>query len=695
MRYIYALLFVAVLSPAILFAQFQAPTADELRMSSDPKAPGAAAVYLNLSETTDDPYHVYTFYARIKILKPAGEKLATVEIPAQLGDTGATSVKPGHIGRDWTSTLRAEQKSQPAGAREASQTIFKIKEIRGRTIHPDGTIVPLTVAAESLAGINAAGARGEPMTFTLPAAEPGSIFEYSYSIGYSDTHFSSPIWRVQGPYFVDEAHFAFTPFNDFLAGRQSMTSQYLVDANNNVVNTLIWWPILPPGVAVKTADSGRYTLDMTDVPPIPDEEWMPPAGYFANQVRFYYKNEFSGKEFWESEEKRWSKDVDRFAETTPSIVHAVGALTAAGDSPLDKAKKLYKAVQGLDNSDFASGTAPDRQSAPPAANAGEVLSRKGGTGREIARLYLALLRAAGVTAYDITVVNRDKGAFASGYLSTRQFDDDLVIAVIDGKEIFLDPSQEMCPFQTVHWKHAGASGIRQTAGGVSVATTPLLAYGANATLRLGDLTLDGQGNVTGTLRFILTGQEALNWRQQSLRYGADATKQAFDAWLQTIAPQGVQAHLDRFAGLDDPDLNLVAMAGVQGSLAAPASGHYAIPAFFFEVRSREPFIDAPQRQEPIDMHYGERVRDEVVYHLPSGYAIQSAPAADNIAIQPYAAFGTSAKVEAGQITMSRTLARTFTIAGASEYPNLRGFYQKVDAADREQIELHAGGVAAN
>lgn len=45
--------------------QFQEPTAEELHMTSDPKAPGASAVYLYLEEKTDDAYHYHSYYARI------------------------------------------------------------------------------------------------------------------------------------------------------------------------------------------------------------------------------------------------------------------------------------------------------------------------------------------------------------------------------------------------------------------------------------------------------------------------------------------------------------------------------------------------------------------------------------------------------------------------------------------------------
>ena len=43
-RILLALLVVA--SPALVRAQFQKPTNEELKMTDDPKAPGAAAVYL-------------------------------------------------------------------------------------------------------------------------------------------------------------------------------------------------------------------------------------------------------------------------------------------------------------------------------------------------------------------------------------------------------------------------------------------------------------------------------------------------------------------------------------------------------------------------------------------------------------------------------------------------------------------------
>jgi hypothetical protein len=49
-----AFLLIALACPAPGFAQFQAPTDEELKMTADPKAPGADAVFLNLEQVTDN-----------------------------------------------------------------------------------------------------------------------------------------------------------------------------------------------------------------------------------------------------------------------------------------------------------------------------------------------------------------------------------------------------------------------------------------------------------------------------------------------------------------------------------------------------------------------------------------------------------------------------------------------------------------
>ena len=77
----FALFLISIISPAFLQAQFQQPTKEELQMTSDPNAPGAAAVYLYREERTDDNLHYHSYYERIKVLTEKGKELATIRIP--------------------------------------------------------------------------------------------------------------------------------------------------------------------------------------------------------------------------------------------------------------------------------------------------------------------------------------------------------------------------------------------------------------------------------------------------------------------------------------------------------------------------------------------------------------------------------------------------------------------------------------
>src|SRR5580693_6679650 len=87
------LLLFAIASPTVVLAQFQQPTDEELKMTADPKAPGTAAVYLNVVESTDDTLHIHSFYARIKVLTEKGKELATVGILYDRSDYKVQNIK--------------------------------------------------------------------------------------------------------------------------------------------------------------------------------------------------------------------------------------------------------------------------------------------------------------------------------------------------------------------------------------------------------------------------------------------------------------------------------------------------------------------------------------------------------------------------------------------------------------------------
>jgi hypothetical protein len=653
----------AAVSPVIVCAQFQQPTDEELKMTADPKAPGADAVYLDIEKVTNDPIHFESVYVRLKVLTEKGKELATVEVPYAKGNRKVTGIK-------------------------------------GRTIHPDGTVIPLSVKPEDLLSEKTSKNQFGRVVFTLPSVEVGSILEYSYEYQWDDNDFIPPRWEIQGPYFIHKAHFQFTPFKAFMPSGTpgTDTGMYLVDSRGRTMSSLIWWRLLPKDVEIRTSVNGSYSVDLTDVPPAPDEEHMPPIQSLLYKVDFYYSYAHDPGAFWASEAKLWSKDVDKFAEPSKTIQDAVRSLIAPTDSDLDKAKKLYDAVQALDNTDYSrtkSASEMKELKIKEAKHAQDTWTQKSGSSEDIAMLYLAMLRAAGLKAYAIKVVDRNRANFDPAYMSLDQLDTTLVALSTDGKLIVLDPGEKMCPFQTVNWRHSGAAGIGESAEGGSLAVTPMQQYKDNVTQRLGDVYLDAQGGITGHINIIMTGQRALHWRQRALEEDDTELKKEFDREeLERTVPEGVEAHVDHFLEMNDPYSNLMAVVNLKGSLGTATAKRLILPGLFFETRSKVPFVSEEKRLVPVDMQYGERVTDEIAYHLPDGVTVEGAPPDANIPWPGHAVFIVKSKTLPSQITIANSLARAFTEAKPEEYQDLRGFYQKVAAADQEPLVLTTSGTQA-
>jgi transglutaminase-like putative cysteine protease len=627
------------------YAQFQPPTEEELKMTSEPKAPGVSAIYLYREETTDDNLHYSSVLVRIKVLSEKGKELATVSVP------------------------------YPKGS-------FKVTDIKGRTIHSDGTIFPLDVKPTDLVDSKLPGFQLNKMVFTLPKAEVGSILEYRWEIRYDDNRLSSPDWEVQQPYFVRKAHYTFLPYK-FL--------DRVVDNRGDSANKLLYSTLLPKGYAVAYEDtSKKYKLDIADVPPIPDEEYMPPFSTFVAQVHFYYTSYTSKEDYWKHEGSRWSKQIDSFANETQTLKDAVRGIITPGDSEDVKAQKIYDAVMALDNTDYTrkkSSVELKHLGMKQAKNAEDVWKQKGGSSDEIAELYLALARSAGLKAYALRVSNRNRVIFNPFFLSTYQLDDVLVIVSIGGKETVLDPGSKMTAFGMLAWKHNLAGGLRQSDKGIQIVGTASNPYKDAATVRTADITLDRTGAVTGFARISMNGPAALHWRHLAIENDPEELKKRFNESLRHQIPDGVEAELDHFLALDDFHAQLMAVVKVTGNIGTATGKRVFLPGVFFESSATHPFVAQEKRIAPVDMSYADVVRDEVVYHLPEGFTVESTPAVTEIPWPNHAAFQLKSNVKNNTVTVSRIIAKNFTVLSPEEYKDVHDFYQKVAAADQQQLVL--------
>ncbi|MGH9563191.1 MAG: transglutaminase domain-containing protein, partial [Terracidiphilus sp.] len=181
--------------------------------------------------------------------------------------------------------------------------------------------------------------------------------------------------------------------------------------------------------------------------------------------------------YWKSEFVYWTFEVDQFLTLRGIIKKAAESIVSPDDTDEQKARKLYAAVMKLDNTDFSrqkSEAERKKDKLQRVTGADDVWKNQAGTGDEIALLYVALARAAGLKAWPMWIVNRDRAVFNNAYLDPSQFDDYIAIVDFGGKEIYLDPGQKVCPFGVLQWAHTLTGGIRESPTGSQIARTPCL-----------------------------------------------------------------------------------------------------------------------------------------------------------------------------------------------------------------------------
>ena len=670
----------ALAQPVAGVAQkFQEPTKEELQMTSDPKAPGAPAVFLYREETTDNGNHYVSEYARIKVLTELGKEWATVEVP----------YVPGY--------------SEPP-------------IIVGRTIHPDGSVVPLTGKASDLLVFKNHNNHVKAAVFNMPSVEVGSILEYKWSISLTGGKVtgvlsddedvisgmlagSKPEWDVQQPIFVHKEHFYWNPLSDLEANALQTTKErpviYTVDGEE--ANNLLFTQRLPAGFTTTRSPKYDFTLDIQDVPAFIREANAPPEDAFRYQVRFFHTPYPSLDVYWDNESKRWSKQLDQFASQSKTIQEAANRIVAGADTAEAKARKLYDAVQALDNTDFTRTKSETERKqlhlkkAPKKAE--DVWGEKSGSGNDIAALYLALARAAGLQADGLKVSDRKQEIFDANYLSLSQLDDLLVVLHIDGKDIYVDPGQKLCPFGQLAWNNTLAGGLQQNAAG-PVYSPPNLTKDA-ITAHAADLTLDAHGAVTGTVKIVMNGPQALYWRQLNLTTDPEEVKKQFNESLHGLLPEGVAGEVSGIQGLDTSAGYLSAAVKVSGQLGTATGKRLLLPGFFFSTGAHAQFVSEVKRTAPVDLHFAEQVIDDAIYHLPAGYTVEGAPQPSQLPWPDHAALVVKTASGPGTIDIKHISARAFVLLDPKEYPALRDYYQKVAANDQQQLVLTAAGAPGN
>jgi hypothetical protein len=644
-------IFTAVLIPNSVWAVgFQPVPPDELKMTSEPKAPGAPAIILFRQVDRDDRGHTAheDVYFRIKILSEEGRKNADIEIPFFKADG-------------------------------------KIVGIHARTIEPDGTIVNFSGKVFDKSIVKARGVKYMAKTFTLPDVQVGSILEYYYTTDLSENFVFDSHWILSNELFTKHAKFSLKPY----------TSDYIP------IGVRWTWNKLPAG-ATPPAEAPNHVvnLEASDIPAFQTEDYMPPENEMKSRVDFIYSEDTFEKDpdkYWKKVGKKRNDQLESFIGKRKAMDQAVAEIVSSGDSPEVKLQKIYSRVQQIRNTSYEvekTEQEQKRNKEKDPTNVETIWKKQYGNGAELTWLFLALARAAGFEASGMWLADRSNYFFVTQSMDGRRLDANVVVVKLNGKDVFLDPGAAFTPFGMLPWIETAVKGLKLDKDGGTWLETALPAASDSEIQRKAQLKLGETGDLEGKLTVTYTGLEASHRRVEERLADEAARKTFLEDEVKEAIPAACDLELTNQPDWKSSSTPLVAEYTLKVPGWVSGAGRRALlPVGLFAAREKHLF-DHADRVHPIYFQYPFQRIDDVSIDLPLGWQITTVPKSQKLDVKAIS-YALEANNDKGTLHLSRVLDVDIVLLPSNTYATLRKVFQIVRTGDEEQVILQPGGATAS
>lgn len=624
--------------------EFQPVSAEELKMTSDPNAPGASAIILfRQVDRYDTGVSIENDYFRIKILTEEGRKYADIEIPFYKGE----------------------------------ETIINIK---ARTIRPDGSIVNFDGKPFDKVIVKARGSKYVAKTFTLPDVQLGSVIEYYYTVEWNSIYTSR--WIISNALFTKRAKFSLRPYQNGFSVQWSWN----------------WLPKGTPAPALGRDQTIR--LEVSDIPSFQIEDYMPPENELKSRVDFIYSFDSFEKDadkFWKKNGKMLNQSLEDFVGKHHDMEQAVSGIVSRDDPPEVKLQKIYARVQQMRNTSYEVQKTEQqrkREKEKDATNVEDVWKRGYGDGVQLTWLYLALVRAAGFEAYGVWTADRGNYFFDPKSRDVYRLDENVVLIKLNGKDLYCDPGAEFIPFGMLPWVETSVTGLRLDKDGGTWVTTTLPESNESRIVNRALLRLSTTGDIEGTLQVTFTGLEASQRRVEERNEDETDRKKSLEEEVKGYIPAAVDVELTNKPEWNSSAPSMVAEFKLKiPGWASGAGRRTLVPVGFFSGGEKRLF-DHANREHPIYIEYPFEKEDDVTLELPDGWQAYSVPKPQD---KVGHIVGYTLKVEdgKGKVHLSRELNVDFLLLDTKYYLSLRSFFQDVRAGDEQQIVLQPGTATAS
>jgi hypothetical protein len=569
---------------------------------------------------------------------------------------------------------------------------IKIKDITGRTIKPDGTIVELKkedVFERTI--VRASGVKAKAKSFAMPSVEPGSIIEYRWREVRNDNLANYIRLQFQRDVPVQLVKYYIKPLS--LPGfPYAMRVQPFHGRNTPFV---------------KEKD-GFYSTTMENVPAFREEPRMPPEEQVRPWMLVYYTEDKKlapaqywkekGKEFYEIYKSR----VKVSDEVKKSATEAIGDAT----TPEQKLERLFEFCRAkIKNiNDDASGmTAEERAKWKENKSPADTLKRGMGTGNDIDMLFSALATAAGFEVRMVNLSDRSSAFFDAGFADDYFMSTYDVAVRVGDTWRFYDPASTYVPLGMLRWQEEGQDALLSDPKEPTWVKTPLSGPEKSKQKRTAKLRLTEDGTLEGDVRIEYTGHLAVERKEWD---DDDSPAEREKTLRDRIKEQMSTAELSdiKIENITDPVKPFVYSFHVSVPGYAQRTGKrlFLQPAFF--QHGLGPLFPTSSRKYPIYFHYPWSEEDEVTIDLPAGFSLDNADAPAPFASGDLSRYDVKIMVTKDERTL--IYKRNFFFGGGSaglerlyydsaNYSALKMFFDTLNKEDNHTVTLKQGVATAS
>jgi len=623
---------------------------EELKMTSEPLAPGAPAIILYRQVDRDDNGHTSheDNFERIKILTEEGRRYADVEIPFIKG------------GND-------------------------VVRLHARTIRRDGSVADFDGKVFEKTIVKARGLKYLAKIFTLPDVQVGSIIEYSFTYDFREYALYESNWILSQELFTKTAKFSLKPYHG------SFQNPF----------TVSWRPRLPQGTT-PPYEGPDHIIRMAaqNVAAFQVEDFMPPENELKARVDFVYSTEIFEPDFdkyWKKVGRKLNGQVEGFVGKRKPMEDALAQIVSPGDSSDVKLRKIYERVQQFRNTSYEfkkTDQEEKRENEKEPANVEEVWKRGYASSNNLDWLFLGLVRAAGFEAYAVYVSDRRNYFFSPKSMDRSKLDANVVLVKVNGKDVYFDPAAAFTPFGLLEWPETGVAGLRLDKDGGTWIQSTLPLSSESQIKRKAKLQLLETGDLEGKLTVTFTGLQAMTRRVEELHSDDVEKKKYLEEQVKEYVPVVVELDLTNQPDWKSSSQPLVAEFNLKIPGWVSGAGRRALlPVGIFSTPEKHIF-EHTSRVQPLYFEFPFEKVDDVTIDLPLGWQVLTLPPPQK-QDGHVVVYNLEAEKDATSIHLSRRLTVDLMLLEVKYYMALRNFFQVVRTGDEEQIVLQPGTASAS